>query len=381
MLLDRLPADRQDLPPRPEHEGRRRARSASGATIVDERGARAPAGDATATGSMAFLREKSSPSTATSGGPAAASTRRSCRELAGTIDAVVNVAGVVDFNPPLDEALHANAFGAQNLVALARPLGDAPALSTRAPATWPASARGPSSRSTPATTRSRARASSGASCGTPTARSRSASTSSRRPSTAPTTPFARASSTRPREEEPARKRGEPAHGNAFEEELAKEKRKFVERRAHRGGARPRDPLGLAQHLHVHQEHRRAGHRQAAGCRSPSPGPPAASRPTTFPITGWNEGINTSAPLMYLMMKGHVQVPARHAPLDFIPTDMVTAGMILALAELLEGNAKPVYQFGASRREPVRGRAVRRARGSYKRKHYQRRARATRLART
>jgi len=52
------------------------------------------------------------------------------RELRGTIDAVINVAGVVDFNPPLDEALDANAFGAQNLVALARALGDAPVFHT-----------------------------------------------------------------------------------------------------------------------------------------------------------------------------------------------------------------------------------------------------------
>ncbi len=40
------------------------------------------------------------------------------------------MAGVVDFNPPLDEALDANAFGAQNLVALARALGDAPVFHT-----------------------------------------------------------------------------------------------------------------------------------------------------------------------------------------------------------------------------------------------------------
>ncbi len=37
-------------------------------------------------------------------------------ELAGKVDAVVNVAGVVDFNPPLDEALEVNAFGVNNLV-------------------------------------------------------------------------------------------------------------------------------------------------------------------------------------------------------------------------------------------------------------------------
>ena len=52
------------------------------------------------------------------------------KELKGTIDAVVNVAGVVDFNPPLDEALDTNAFGAQNLVALAKALGDAPLMHT-----------------------------------------------------------------------------------------------------------------------------------------------------------------------------------------------------------------------------------------------------------
>ena len=48
----------------------------------------------------------------------------------GPCDAVVNVAGVVDFNPPLDEALDANAFGAQNLVALAKALAPAVLMHT-----------------------------------------------------------------------------------------------------------------------------------------------------------------------------------------------------------------------------------------------------------
>lgn len=50
--------------------------------------------------------------------------------LKGNIDAVVNVAGVVDFHPPLDEALLANAFGVKNLVDLAKSLGDVPVLHT-----------------------------------------------------------------------------------------------------------------------------------------------------------------------------------------------------------------------------------------------------------
>ncbi len=49
--------------------------------------------------------------------------------LRGKIAAVVNVAGVVDFNPPLDEALEVNAFGVNNLVGLAKALG-APVMHT-----------------------------------------------------------------------------------------------------------------------------------------------------------------------------------------------------------------------------------------------------------
>ncbi len=51
-------------------------------------------------------------------------------ELRGEVDAVVNASGVIDFDPPLDVALEVNAFGVQNLVALARDLGDAPLLHT-----------------------------------------------------------------------------------------------------------------------------------------------------------------------------------------------------------------------------------------------------------
>ncbi|CAN5786526.1 hypothetical protein BH11MYX2_BH11MYX2_18210 [soil metagenome] len=68
----------------------------------------------------------------------------------------------------------------------------------------------------------------------------------------------------------------------------------------------------------------------------------------FPFPGWNEGFNTSAPLMYLMLKGHRNVPVGtdHA-LDVIPVDMVTAGMLLAVAAVLVGEHDPIYQLGAS----------------------------------
>jgi len=68
----------------------------------------------------------------------------------------------------------------------------------------------------------------------------------------------------------------------------------------------------------------------------------------YPHPGWNEGINTSAPFLYMASKGQVQFPGDHSVhLDIIPVDMVTSGMIASLAELIEGTAPPVYQYGTS----------------------------------
>ena len=50
--------------------------------------------------------------------------------LRGSVDVLVNSSGVVDFNPPLDKSLEVNAFGMQNLVALAKDLGNIPFMHT-----------------------------------------------------------------------------------------------------------------------------------------------------------------------------------------------------------------------------------------------------------
>ncbi|MCX5743854.1 MAG: SDR family oxidoreductase [Proteobacteria bacterium] len=68
----------------------------------------------------------------------------------------------------------------------------------------------------------------------------------------------------------------------------------------------------------------------------------------YPFPGWNEGFNTTAPLMYLMLKGHRQVPmGEDTALDVIPVDFIATGMILATAAVLVGEHEPVYQLGAS----------------------------------
>ena len=74
----------------------------------------------------------------------------------------------------------------------------------------------------------------------------------------------------------------------------------------------------------------------------------------YPFPGWNEGIQGSAPLIYMTYRGHRMLPSlstepgerREASLDIIPVDLVAAGSMLALCALLEGEAKPVYQLAA-----------------------------------
>ncbi|MFO0002240.1 MAG: SDR family oxidoreductase, partial [bacterium] len=93
------------------------------------------------------------------------------------------------------------------------------------------------------------------------------------------------------------------------------------------------------------------------CRSGVPftivRPAVIESAVAFPKSGWNEGINTSAPLIFLAMRGLVKFPKADATvLDVIPVDMVAAGMVLALCELLEGTQRPVYQCGSSDTAPL-----------------------------
>ena len=68
----------------------------------------------------------------------------------------------------------------------------------------------------------------------------------------------------------------------------------------------------------------------------------------YPFPGWNEGFNTTAPLMYLMLKGHRAVPmGEDTALDVIPVDFIASGMLLAAAAVLAGAHEPVYQMGSS----------------------------------
>ncbi len=94
----------------------------------------------------------------------------------------------------------------------------------------------------------------------------------------------------------------------------------------------------------------------------------------FPFAGWNEGFNTTAPLVYLVLKGHRSIPAgEDTALDVIPVDMVAAGMLLATAAILDGSHQPVYQLGASDVNRVTSRRLTELTGLAVRAHWRKKA--------
>jgi len=71
-----------------------------------------------------------------------------------------------------------------------------------------------------------------------------------------------------------------------------------------------------------------------------------------PFRGWNEGINTSASLSYLLGTAFRQLPSNERKrLDIIPVDAVCAGMTLIGAALVERRHDPVYQLVTSVTNP------------------------------
>ncbi len=72
-----------------------------------------------------------------------------------------------------------------------------------------------------------------------------------------------------------------------------------------------------------------------------------------PFPGWNQGVNTSAPLTYLSGHGYRFYPARaELVLDVIPVDLAAHAMIAILGALLAKKQNPIYQLCTSDRNPL-----------------------------
>ena len=318
----------------------------------------------------AFLRDKIVPIDGDVGLPLCGIDEKLVKELRGTVDAVVNVAGVVDFNPPLDEALDTNAFGAQNLVALAKALGNAPLMHTST-CYVVGNRKGLILEETPGERHPFPRADELgrdlwdpereiADCLDLIAQAKSRCEDA-----------FRQSEFLERAKKNLIRRGEPTEGAPLDAELKSVKRKYVSDRLVEAGLERATHWGWPN---IYTYTKSIGEQIIARSGIPyTIARPACCESTIeFPFPGWNEGIGTSAPIIFLAMKGHHQLIGRDAILDFIPADMVCAGMLATLAELVEGTAKPVYQYGASDVNPGTSERFGELIGLYKRKYYQRR---------
>ncbi len=285
----------------------------------------------------------------------------------GSIDAVINVAGVVDFNPPLDEALDANAFGAQNLVALAKAL-DAALLHTstcytagfrKGPILEEELSVHPFPRSEELGKELWDPDREVADCLDVIAQARHRCDDA-----------FRQSEFRENAKKNLLSRGEPTTGPAFDGELAKVRRKWVADKLVEAGIERATHWGWPN---TYTYTKSIGEQIIArsGLRNTIVRPACCETTLAFPFRGWNEGISTTVPFMFLAMKGQTHLPGtKDAILDLIPTDLVASGMILALLELVDGSQRPVYQLGAADINPCSSARYGELGGIYKRKAFQ-----------
>ena len=72
-----------------------------------------------------------------------------------------------------------------------------------------------------------------------------------------------------------------------------------------------------------------------------------------PMPGWNQGVNTSAPLTYLAGRGYRFYPAKgELVLDVIPVDLAAHAIVPVLAALLLKRHRPLYQLCTSDVNPL-----------------------------
>jgi long-chain acyl-CoA synthetase len=90
----------------------------------------------------------------------------------------------------------------------------------------------------------------------------------------------------------------------------------------------------------------------------------------YPFPGWNEGFTTTAPLIFIALKGQQQIPVNDKLiLDITPVDQVAAVMIGVAAEAIVREPRLVYQAATGDSNPNTMDRIVSMVGLYKRKHF------------
>ncbi len=150
-----------------------------------------------------------------------------------------------------------------------------------------------------------------------------------------------------------RREGEHPPGNEIDNLIRKNRARWMRNRVTRAGTRRARHLGwpntytftksLGESLLI---------TRGAGLPIAIVRPSIVETSTDEPFRGWNEGINTSAPLSYLLGTYFRQLPSnRRKCLDLIPVDMVGRGMTLIATALVTRCHQPIYQLATSGQNP------------------------------
>jgi len=154
--------------------------------------------------------------------------------------------------------------------------------------------------------------------------------------------------------------GEAPSGPELENLIRKNRMRWLRNRLTRAGTRRARHLGwpntytltksLAESLIV---------QYGAGLPIAIVRPSIVETSTHQPFPGWNEGINTSAPLSYLLGTYFRQLPTNERKcLDVIPVDMVCRGMSLIAAAIIARRHNLIYQLATSASNPCNmGRSI------------------------
>jgi long-chain acyl-CoA synthetase len=236
-------------------------------------------------------------------------------QLKGRVDIVVNLAGVVDFDPPVNESFETNVYGTRNLIDLVQLL-DAKLVHVST-AYVAGKKNGRISEDTPIV------------------------------------------GYFPRLGERDGETFSVAHELAWYEQFVRETRETratnprpVRERLREGGMNRADHWGWTNTYTYTKSIGEQLIAQASGLTFSIVRPAIVESSMQFPFAGWNEGFTTSAPLVLMGGEGVKGWPVRNGPLEIIPVDIVASGILIATAAVLCGKNKPVYHLASADENPI-----------------------------
>ena len=243
-------------------------------------------------------------------------TSEQLEQLKGKVDIVVNLAGVVDFDPPVNESFEPNVYGTQHLIELATLLD---AKLVHVSTAYVAGKK-----------------------------------NGRIFEDEPIEGYF------PRRTEGTGEIFSPAAEMKWYEQFVKETRESkatnprpVRERLREGGLQRADYWGWTNTYTYTKSIGEQLIAKTPGLQYAIVRPAIVESSLRFPFPGWNEGFTTSAPLVLMGGEGVKGWPVRKdGPLEIIPVDVVAAGILIVTAAVLCGRHKRVYHLASADENPI-----------------------------